>query len=107
MDDGSGRRSRFGGSIIAGMAICWLLNVAQIGISWLLLVMDERTLSFVFVLAGMIGLVQVGYVAPIWRMLQRKGSPQTAKGLLFAALVTLVVNACVWLFGAKLRHLFS
>jgi hypothetical protein len=89
------------GSIAAGMAICWLLNIAQLGISWLLLVADDRTLSFVFVLAGMIGLVQVGYVAPAWRLLRRKGKVRTAKGLLFAAIVTLMVNAGVWIFGGS------
>ena len=98
----TGRRKQEG-SIVAGMVICWLLNIAQLGISWLLLVADDRMLSFVFVLAGMIGLVQVGYVAPIWRLLRRKGKVRTAKGLLFAAIVTLTVNAGVWIFGGKLH----
>lgn len=87
------------GSIMAGMAICWLLNLAQLGISWLLLIADERMLPLVFVLAGMIGLVQVGYIAPIWRVLRRRGKPRTAKGLLVAAGVTLAVNAAVWMYG--------
>ncbi len=98
-------RKERGGSIVAGMAICWLLNIAQIGISWLLLVADERMLPIAFVLAGMIGLVQVGYVAPIWRLLWRMGKLRTAKGLLIAAAVTMVINAAVWVFGAKLRVL--
>lgn len=99
------RKMGGGGSIVAGMAICWLLNIAQAGISWLLLVADERMLPIVFVLAGMIGLVQVGYVAPIWRLLWRKGKQRTARGLLIAAAVTMVINAAVWVFGAKLRVL--
>jgi len=107
MDKVSGSRSESRGSIVAGMAICWLLNLAQIGISWLLLVLDDRTLPFVFVLAGMVGLVQVGYVAPIWRLLQRKGKQRTATGLLIAAAVTLLLNAGVWVFGARLRHMIS
>lgn len=84
---------------MAGMAICWLLNLAQLGISWLLLIADERMLPLVFVLAGMIGLVQVGYIAPIWRVLRRRGKPRTAKGLLVAAGVTLAANAAVWMYG--------
>ena len=68
------------GSIVAGMAICWLLNVAQLGVGWLLLVADVRMLPAYYVLVGAIGLVQVGYVVPIWRLLRRKGKPRTAKG---------------------------
>jgi len=49
------------------MAICWLLNVAQLGVGWLLLVADVRMLPAYYVLIGAIGLVQVGYVVPIWR----------------------------------------
>ena len=80
------------GSIIAGMAICWLLNVAQLGLGWLLLVADVRMLPAYYVLVGAIGLVQVGYVVPIWRLLRRKGKPRTANGLLIAAVVTLIAD---------------
>ena len=79
------------GSIAAGMAICWLLNVAQLGIGWLLLVADVRMLPAYYVLIGAIGAVQVGYVVPIWRLLRRKGKPRTAKGLLIAASMTAVI----------------
>jgi hypothetical protein len=80
------------GSIIAGLAICWLLNIAQLGIGWLLLVADVRMLPAFYVLIYAIGVVQVGYVVPIWRLLVRKGRPRTAKGLLLAACVTAVLN---------------
>lgn len=80
------------GSIITGFAICWLLNIVQLGIGWLLLVTDDRLLSTIYVLIGAIGLVQVGYVVPIWRLLRRKGKPRTAKGVLIAAGITLAVN---------------
>jgi hypothetical protein len=81
------------GSIAAGIAICWLLNVAQIGVGWLLLVADVRLLPAYYVLIGAIGVVQVGYVGPLWRLLQRKGKSRTAKGIVFAACVTLALNA--------------
>jgi len=81
------------GSIVAGLAICWLLNVAQLGIGWLLLVADVRMLPAYYVLIGAVGLVQVGYVVPIWRVLVRKGKPRTAKGLLIAAGITMLANA--------------
>jgi len=83
------------GSILAGMAICWLLNVAQLGVGWLLLVMDVRMLPAYYVLVGAIGMVQVGYVVPLWRLLRRKGKPRAANGLLLAAALTAVMNAVV------------
>jgi len=88
------------GNIAAGVAICLLLNVAQIGMGWLLLVADVRVLPAYYVLVGACGLVQVGYVAPIWRLLARRGSRRTAKGLLIAACVTAFINivAVAWIF---------
>jgi hypothetical protein len=83
------------GSIVAGLAICWLLNVSQLGLGWLLLVADVRMLAAYYVLIGAIGLVQVGYVVPIWRLLKRRGQSRTAKGLLIAASMTAVVNAAL------------
>jgi hypothetical protein len=83
------------GSIAAGLAICWLLNVAQLGTGWLLLVADVRMLPAYYVLIGAIGLVQVGYVVPIWRLLKRRGQSRTAEGLLIAASMTAVVNAAL------------
>lgn len=80
------------GSILAGMAICWLLNIAQLGIGWLLLVSDVRMLPAYYVLIGAIGVVQVGYIVPIWRLLVRKGKPRAAKGLLIGAGLTALLN---------------
>jgi len=77
------------------MAICWLLNIAQLGIGWLLLVADVRLISSFYVLVAAIGLTQVGYVVPIWRLLVRKGKPRAANGLLIAAGVTALLNVVV------------
>ncbi len=86
------------GSIVAGMAICWLLNIAQLGVGWLLLVADVRMLPAYYVLVGAIGVVQIGYVLPIWRLLRRKGKPRTANGLLLAAGLTALLNITIaWL----------
>jgi hypothetical protein len=85
------------GSIVAGFAICWLLNITQLGLGWLLLVADVRMLPAFYVLIYAIGLVQVGYVVPIWRLLARRGKPRTAEGLLIAAGVTAFLNVvAVW-----------
>jgi hypothetical protein len=83
------------GSILSGMAICWLLNVAQLGVGWLLLVADVRMLAAYYVVVGAIGLVQVGYVVPLWRLLRRKGKPRTARGLLLAAALTALTNIVI------------
>lgn len=77
------------------MAICWLLNVAQLGVGWLLLVADVRMLPAYYVLVGAIGLVQVGYVVPIWRLLRRKGKLRTARGMMIAAALTALFNAVI------------
>lgn len=90
------------GSIVAGLAICWLLNLAQLGIGWLLLVADVRMLPAFYVLIYAIGAVQVGYVVPIWRLLVRRGRLRTAKGFIIGAGVTLLVNAVV--AAVILRH---
>ena len=87
----------------AGMAICWLLNVAQLGVGWLLLAADVRMLPAYYVLVAAIGVVQVGYVVPLWRLLRRKGKPRTAKGLLIAAVVTLIADIALVMLAYK-RH---
>ena len=77
------------------MAICWLLNVTELCVGWLLLVADVRMLPAYYVLVGAIGLVQVGYVVPIWRLLQRRGKPQTARGMMIAAGITALSNIVI------------
>ncbi|HEY2911877.1 MAG TPA: hypothetical protein VGK21_00830 [Candidatus Angelobacter sp.] len=91
------------GSILAGMAICWLLNVAQLGVGWLLLVADVRMLPAYYVLVGAVGLVQVGYVVPLWRLLRQKRKHRTAKGLLLAAVLTLIADV-IFVMSVYLRH---
>jgi hypothetical protein len=81
------------GSLLAGMAICWLLNIAELSIAWLLVVADVRMLPAYYVLVWAIGVVQVGYVVPLWRFLVRQGLRRTAEGLLAAAALTALANA--------------
>jgi hypothetical protein len=99
--------SRVKGSIAAGIAICWLLNIAQVGTGWLLLVADVRMLPAYYTLVGAVGLVQVGYVVPIWRLLRRKGKPRTAKGLLLASGLTALANIVILLMIFTAPHLLS
>jgi len=89
------------GSLLAGMAVCWLLNIAELSIAWLLVVADVRMLPAYYVLVWAIGVVQVGYVVPLWRLLVRQGLRRTAEGLLAAAALTALANAvlAVVVFG--------
>jgi len=80
------------GSFILGMLACWLLNVAQLGIGFFILFVTDKQLPAVYVLIVAIGLVQVGYVVPLWRFLRRQGKPRAAQGVLAGAGVTAVLN---------------
>jgi hypothetical protein len=82
-------------SVFLGMLVCWLLNIVQLGIAFFLLSRSEKLLPAVYTLAAAIGLVQVGYVIPLWRYLRRRGLRDVAMGLLMAACTTLVVNAII------------
>jgi len=55
-------------------------------------VADVRMLPAYYALVGAIGLLQVGYVVPIWRLLRRKGKPQTARGMMLPPGSTAFLN---------------
>ena len=85
------------GSVVLGILLCWLLNLVQIGIAMLLLAAGERDIPSVYVLLAGLGLVQIAYVVPIYRLLRRKGKPRAATGLIIAASISaLLTAACDW-----------
>jgi hypothetical protein len=84
------------GSLFLGLVVCWLLNIVHLGVAYLIFANGERTLPTVFVLVGAIGLLQVGYVAPIWYLLRRRGKKRMAMGVAIAAGTTLLFNATFW-----------
>ncbi|HST77895.1 MAG TPA: hypothetical protein VLN58_05355 [Verrucomicrobiae bacterium] len=86
----------------AGMLVCWLLNVVQLGIAFVLLASTEKALPSVYVLTLALWLVQFGYVVPIYRILKRKHRPHTAHGLLTAACISAVITVILdyQIFGA-------
>ena len=89
-----------------GLVICWLLNTSHLGIAALLLfVVGESTLPTVFVLAAGIGLLQIAYVVPIWRLLKQRGKGRTARGVIIAACLTLLLNAIALAFPILRFHL--
>ena len=94
------------GSVIPGMLLCWLLNLVQIGIAILLLAAADRYIASVYVLLAGLGLLQIAYVVPLYRLLRRKGKPRAATGLVIAASITALLNvACDWAaFGPSFFH---
>lgn len=87
--------AKAGGFFLLGIVLCWLLNIAELGIGLLLLFATEKYLPAVYILIFAIGLVQIGYVAPLWRLLKQRGKYRAANGVLWAALITLIVNLMV------------
>jgi len=57
-----------------------------------LLVADVRMLPAYYALVGAIGLLQVGYVVPIWRLLRRKGKATNRSRMMLAAGITAFLN---------------
>jgi hypothetical protein len=96
--------AKAGGSFLLGVLLCWLLNIVEVCIGLLLLFTTERYLPAVYTLIFGVGLVQIGYVVPLWRLLERQGKSRAANGLMWAALLTLAVNLAVnyRLFGTQM-----
>lgn len=88
------------------MLACWLLNMVELGVGLFVLFITEKQLPMVYVLLYAIGLVQIGYVVPLWRFLLRRGKPRAATGLLVGAGVTAVLNLIFdyKVFGSGLLH---
>jgi len=83
-------------SLFLGLVVCWLLNMAHLGVSFLLFAYGEGTLPTVVVLVAGIGLLQIAYVVPVWYVLRRRGRKKMAKGMAIAAIITALVNAALW-----------
>ncbi len=82
------------GMTFLGMLICWLLNLVQLGVTfWLFVIFGESFLSAAYTLIGGIGLLQIAYVIPLYRLLRRKNLLDAARGLALAACLTALLNA--------------
>jgi hypothetical protein len=90
--------------VFFGMLMCWLLNMVQLGIAFVLLSSSEKLLPAVYTMSAALGLVQIGYVVPLWRYLRRNGRRDVAIGVIIAAAITLCVNFGIdyHLFGPKM-----
>lgn len=89
-----------------GVIICWMFNLVQLGIAFVLLASSEKSLPFVYVLLSAMGLVQIGYIVPIYRQLRRRAKVHAARGLLVAACGTVIVNTILdyQFFGSRMFH---
>jgi hypothetical protein len=84
------------GNIILGMLMCWAFNIVHLGIGVLILMTGQRTLATALILILGIGLLQIAYVIPVYRLLRKRGKPMTARGLVIAASITALLNATCW-----------
>jgi formate-dependent nitrite reductase membrane component NrfD len=93
-------------SVFLGMLLCWLLNVVQLGIAFVLLSSSEKLLPAVYTLSLALGVVQVGYVVPLWRYMRRKNRRDGATGVLIGAGISLCINLLVdyYFFGTGKFH---
>jgi hypothetical protein len=96
-------------SVFLGMLLCWLLNIVQLGIAFFLLSRSEKLLPAIYTLSVALGLVQIGYVVPLWRYLRRNNRRDVASGLIIAAIITLSINVVVdyHLFGPRMFRPWS
>lgn len=84
------------GSVGGGFGLGVFLNVVQGGLSWLLLSLLDGGLNALAISLGAWGLIQLIYMIPIYIYLRRTSRPDTAKGLLIAASLVLLINVGCW-----------
>ncbi|HEX2327455.1 MAG TPA: hypothetical protein VHN74_01935 [Candidatus Angelobacter sp.] len=93
------------GLALLGMLICWSLNVFHLGLSfWIFTLLGEKFLAPFYVLVGGIGVLQMAYVVPLYRLLRRKNLPEAALGLILAACITLFLSASFDYHGYRQTH---
>lgn len=86
------------GSVGGGFGLGVVLNVLQGIILWICLFFgtgDTRIRTLIIGLGGW-GLIQLLYMVPIFIYLRRSKRSDTAKGLLIATSLVLLVNASCW-----------
>lgn len=93
------RTAQYHGTITWGFGITVLLNVLQGMLLWLILSNakgDAATKTFNYGLGGW-GVLQLVYVVPFY-LYMRKKEKATAKGIIIAASLVLLLNATCWGF---------
>jgi hypothetical protein len=95
------------GSVLQGLLLCWGMNLVQVmlgcAVAW---TEAERpggsntVVYFAVALALSVGLLQLLYLIPLWRVLKTNGRTQTIKGVRIAACITALLNAAWLVFKA-------
>ena len=91
------------GSILQGLLLCWGINFLQVllgcTVAWTEAERPGGSNSVVYIavlIAFGVGLLQLLYLIPLWRVLKTSGKTQTIKGMAIAACITALLNAA-WL----------
>jgi heme/copper-type cytochrome/quinol oxidase subunit 4 len=84
------------GSVGGGFGLGVVLNVLQGIIFWIVMGVAHGQLDALVIGLGGWGLIQLVYIIPIYIYLRRSKSPDTAKGLIIAASLVLLMNVGCW-----------
>jgi hypothetical protein len=95
------------GSIWQGLLFCWGMNFVQVMLgctmAWTEAERPGGSNTVVHVAAVLVlsvGLLQLFYLVPLWRVLKSNGKTQTMKGVTIAASITALLNAAWLVFKA-------
>ena len=95
------------GSILQGLFLCWGMNLVQVmlgcSVAWGASEgpgISETVVDIAFAIALSVGLLQLLYLIPLWRVLKTNERTQTIKGVRIAACITALLNAAWLVFKA-------
>jgi hypothetical protein len=95
------------GSVLQGLLLCWGMNFLQVligcGVAWTEGERPGGSNTVVYLAVGLalsVGLLQLLYLIPLWRVLKANGKTQTIKGVRIAACITALLNAAWLVFKA-------
>jgi hypothetical protein len=101
---GSGTKPINEGSAFRGFALVVVLQLLQAGL--VMSIGDQfnsggdaglgRSLMVAFIGLGGAGIIQLIYVVPLYFYFKKKGRTETARGLVIAASLVILINAACW-----------
>lgn len=98
-DSGAESKTHNEGHVTLGFALGVILNLLQVGLVAVLndqFSSDSISEPILLVGLGAAGIVQLFYIIPLYTYFRRKGKTETAKGLLIAASLVILVNGLCW-----------
>lgn len=95
------------GSVLQGLLLCWGMNLVQVLLgctaAWTEAERPGGSNTVVYIAVAItlsVGLLQLLYLIPLWRVLKTNGKTQTIKGVGIAACITALLNAAWFMFKA-------